>query len=107
MDDFLAELTGPVSDEAEGAPRSGPVIVRCLCVPGKLGPHELQAECDMQRELWQRGLSRCAFEDQNPETGEVTTVGGLTDAEQIEANAIMEKWQPKIQAARAQDGRRN
>jgi hypothetical protein len=108
MDDFLSDISGPIETDPEGAPRVGPIRAAVLAVPEKLGPNELEVQTNgRDRELYRRGLSRCAFEDQNPEIGEVTTVGELTAAEWIEVNAIFEKWADRIDAAREKDHARN
>ena len=104
MRDFLDDISGPIETEAEGAPRVGPIRAAVLAIPEKSGPFELEARHNgLGRELFQHGLMRCAFEDQNPETGEVSTVGEFTAAEIIEGNAIAAKWAPKIEAARVRD----
>jgi hypothetical protein len=104
MRDFLDDISGPIETEPEGAPRVGPLRVACLVVGEKLGPHEIEVEHNgLGRELFMRGLSRCAFEEES-ETGEVTSIGELTAAEWIEYAEICAKWAPKIAAARARDG---
>jgi len=102
--DFLDDISGPIETDPEGAPRGRAVRMAVLVVGEKLGPHELETlHNGLTAELYRHGLLRCGFEDQNPETGEITSVGELTDAEMIERDMIERKWAPKIEAARLKD----
>jgi hypothetical protein len=104
MGDWMDETVGPPDTGAEGQPKGAVVQSRCLAAPPKCGSHELEAEHNgLGRELYQKGLDRIIFEEENPISGEITTVGALTPEREQEREAVFAKWAPIILAARMKD----
>ncbi len=101
-DDFLDELCGPLSDDIEGEPRERSRIP-CLVVGPKKGENELEACGALLAELYRAGLLRVAFEQANEETGEITTMGEITEAELLKIEAIHEKHAAAIEAGYQKD----
>ena len=105
-EEFLDQLTGHVDDSAEGSEREGPLSLPVLVVPEKCGPHELQAICDLGRELHRLNLDRCSFEEVDFHSGLTTAIiGELDELEMQLCGEILQQWEARIEAARELDGK--